>query len=249
MKKNQRPVLYVHGFRGGDYTTEKMVKSGLKYTGKSKFLKALINWRGQITYEGSWTDDASPIIQVVFQNKWVGENQIAHWLTRLLIDLRKKYQFEEYDAVGHSLGAVSLVIVNLFEKRHSYMPKMHNLVLIAGPFNGVLGLNDLPNINRITAEGRPAFMSPTYFRIYLNRNKISSRLKVLNIYGNVEDYSNSDKYVSVTSASSIAYVLRSRVREYYDMPVVGRKAEHSLMHDDSDILQKINLFVYAPDGD
>lgn len=246
MKKIQRPVLYVHGFRGGDYTTEKMVKSGLKYTGKKEFLKAWINWRGKITYEGTWTDDENPIIQVVFQNKWVGENQIAHWLTHLLFDLRKKYEFHEYDAIGHSLGAVSLVIVNLYEKRHAYMPKMNNLVLIAGPFNGVLGLNDLPNINRITPTGKPAFMSPTYFRIYMNRNNVSSNLKVLNIYGNVEDYSNSDKYVSVTSAKSISYILEPKVKEYYDMPVSGTKAEHSLLHDNSDILQKINLFVYAP---
>lgn len=246
MKKNQRPVLYVHGFRGGDYTTEKMVKSGLKYTGKTEFLKAIINWRGKITYEGVWTDDETPIIQVVFQNKWVGENQIAHWLARFLFDLRKRHQFSEYDAIGHSLGSVALVIVNLYEKRHSFMPKMNNLVVIAGPFNGILGLNELPNVNRITDAGRPAFMSPTYFRIYLNRNNISPTLKVLNIYGNVEDYSNSDKYVSVTSASSIGYILKPRIKEYIDYPVSGQKAEHSLLHDDSDILQKINLFIYAP---
>lgn len=246
MNKNQRPVLYVHGFRGGDYTTEKMVKSGLNYTGKTEFLKALINWRGRITYEGTWTQDEHPIIQVVFQNKWVGENQIAHWLTRLIFDLRNKYQFTEYDAIGHSLGAVSLVIANLFEKHHAYLPKMNHLVLIAGPFNGILGLNDLPNINRFTSSGKPAFMSPIYFRIYMNRNNISTSLSVLNIYGNVGDYSNSDKYVSVTSAKSISYILAARVKEFIDFPVDGSKAEHSLLHDDSDILQKINLFIYAP---
>ncbi|MCH4009027.1 alpha/beta hydrolase [Companilactobacillus sp.] len=246
MENKQRPVLYVHGFRGGDYTTEEMVKSGLKYTGKKEFLKVLINWRGQITYEGKWTDDECPIIQVVFKNKLISENQIAHWLIHLLIQLRKEHKFNEYDAVGHSLGAVSLVLVNLHEKRHQYMPKMNHLVTIAGPFNGVLGLNDLPNINRINPSGKPAFMSPTYFRIYLSRNNISPNLKVLNIYGNVEDHSNSDKYISVTSAKSIGYVLQPRVKEFYDMPVSGSKAEHSLMHDDSDILQKINLFIYAP---
>lgn len=246
MKKIQRPVLYVHGFRGGDYTTEKMVKSGLKYTGKKQFLKALIDWRGRITYEGQWTDDENPIIQVVFKNKWIGENQIAHWIIHLLFELRKKHEFDEYDAVGHSLGAVSLVIVNLYEKRHPYVPKMNHLVTIAGPFNGVLGLNDLPNINRVAGNGKPAFMSPTYFRIYLSRNNISPTLKVLNIYGNVEDYSNSDKYISVTSAMSIGYILKGRIKEFTDMPISGSKAEHSLMHDDSDILQKINLFIYAP---
>jgi uncharacterized alpha/beta hydrolase family protein len=246
MKKNQRPVLYVHGFRGGDYTTEKMVESGLKYNGKKKFLKALIDWRGRITYEGSWTDDEQPIVKVVFKNKIISENQIAHRLTRLLFDLRSKYNFKKYDAVGHSLGSVSVILANLYEKHHPYVPKLDHVVLIAGPFNGVLGLSDLPNINRINSTGRPAFMSPTYFRIYLNRNNLSKDLHVLNIYGNVEDDSNSDKYISVTSAQSIEYVLRPRVKEFIDYPVIGSKAEHSLMHDDSDILQKINLFIYAP---
>ncbi|MFD1472340.1 alpha/beta hydrolase [Companilactobacillus mishanensis] len=245
MKKNQRPVLYIHGFRGGDYTTEKMVKSGLKYNGRSDFLKAIINWRGKITYEGTWTDDKQPIIQVVFQNKYVGGNQIAYWLSRLLFDLRSKYRFTDYDAVGHSLGSVALVLVNLNEKRHPFMPKLNHLVLIAGPFNGVLGLNDLPNINQLNTTGKPAFMSPTYFRIFLNRNNVSPNLHVLNVYGNVEDYSNSDKYISVTSAKSINYILKPRVKEFIDMPVTGSEAEHSLMHDDSDILKKVNLFIYA----
>jgi len=244
MKKKQWPILYIHGFRGGDYTTEKVIESALKFNHKTEYLKAMINWNGKITYEGTWTDDAHPIIQVVFQNKYVGSNLISYWLSKLLFNLRTKYEFDTYDAIGHSLGAVALVLVNLKEKLHPYMPRLKKLVLIAGPFNGILGLGDLPNLNRIKPDGRPAFMSPTYFRIFMGRNSISSDLRVLNIYGNVEDYSNSDKYISVTSVQSISYILKPRVKEYIDYPVNGSKAEHSLMHDDSEILKRVNNFIY-----
>lgn len=245
MEKRQWPVFYVHGFRGGDYTTEKMIDSALKYNKKQEYLKAIINWRGKITYEGTWTEDKHPIIQVVFKNKWVGSNQISYWLSKLLFDLRSKHKFDTYDAVGHSLGAVALVLVNLKEKYHPYFPTMKRLVLIAGPFNGIIGLGDLPNVNRIRNDGRPAFMSPTYFRIFMGRNSISKNLRVLNIYGNVDDKSNSDKYISVTSVQSIEYILEPRVLEYIDYPVNGLKAEHSLLHDDSDILKKVNKFIYT----
>lgn len=247
MENKQWPVFYIHGFRGGDYTTEKMIHSALKFNNKKnkEYLRANINWRGKITYEGTWTDDLHPIIQVVFQNKWVGSNQISYWMSKLLFDLRTKHSFETYDAVGHSLGAVALVLVNLKEKTHPYIPKLKKLVLIAGPFNGVIGLGDLPNVNRIKADGRPAFMSPTYFRIFMGRNSVSKDLKVLNIYGNVEDFSNSDKYISVTSVKSIEYILRPRVKEYIDYPVNGSNAEHSLLHDDSGILKMMNGFIYT----
>jgi len=125
-----------------------------------------------------------------------------------------------------------------------FSPRLKKLVLIAGPFNGVLGLGDLPNINRITPNGRPAFMSPTYFRIFVNRNNISDDLRVLNIYGNVVDHSNSDKYISVTSAKSISYILKPRVKEYTEYLIKGSNAEHSMLHDDSEILDMVNGFIY-----
>lgn len=246
MKKGQWPILYIHGFRGGDYTTQKMIESALKCNGKKsdQFLKAIINWRGKVTYEGTWTDDEHPIVQVVFQNKCVGSNQMEYWLVKLLFDLRLKHEFTTYDAIGHSLGAVALVLVNLREKLRPYMPRLKKLVLIAGPFNGILGLGDLPNVNRVRPNGRPAFMSPTYFRIFMNKNNISDDLRVLNIFGNVGDHSNSDKYISVTSAKSISYILKPRVKEYNEYLIKGTNAEHSMLHDDSEILNTVNGFIY-----
>ncbi|WP_099974277.1 alpha/beta hydrolase [Lactobacillus terrae] len=244
MKINQYPVLYVHGFRGGDYTTENLVKSALKYNNKEEYLKATINTLGQITYEGKWTKDKYPIVQVVFKNKIIGSNLMARWLSNLVFDLKKIYSFETYHAVGHSLGAVALVLAEMREKKLTYLPKIKNLVLIAGPFNGIIGLGDLPNVNQLGQNGRPAFMSPTYMRMYINRKNISNEMRVLNIYGNLKNYSNSDKYISVTSAKSINYILSPKVMEFVDYPVSGKNAEHSLLHDDSNVLRLINKFVY-----
>jgi len=246
MKNGQWPILYIHGFRGGDYTTQKMIESALQSSGKQQdeFLKANIDWKGKVTYEGAWTADEHPIVQVVFKNKWVGSNQMAYWLAKLLFDLRLQHEFTTYDAIGHSLGAVALVLVNLKEKMRPYMPRLKKLVLIAGPFNGIIGLGDLPNINRLKANGRPAFMSPTYFRIFMNENSISDDLRVLNIYGNVDDHSNSDKYISVTSAKSISYILKPRVKEYTEYLIKGSNAEHSMLHDESEILSVVNGFIY-----
>ncbi|UQS84161.1 alpha/beta hydrolase [Bombilactobacillus thymidiniphilus] len=240
----QIPTFYVHGFRGGDHTTEKMVGSAQQFTDSPVFLRATVDWHGKIHYSGYWSTALHPIIQLVFKDRWIASNTIERWFNQILNDLNQRYHFQSYNAVGHSLGSVALISFLI----HSYnrpLPQINRLALIAGPFNGVVFFGDLPNINPLSPKGRPAFMTPKYLWTYLNRFKFPKQAHVLNIFGNIEDSSNTDQYVSVSSARSIKYILQNQVQDFQEYNAIGFSGEHSQMHDDANVLRKLNNFIYA----
>ncbi|WP_225420462.1 alpha/beta hydrolase [Lapidilactobacillus bayanensis] len=241
----QIPTLYVHGFRGGDYTTNKMVLSAQRVTATHTFLKVLVDWRGNLTYEGRWSNDPNPLVQVVFRDKWMPTRQIVNWLDIVLPELKEKYHFEEYNAVGHSIGATALVRVEMRNYDNAIFPRLNKLVLVAGPFDGVVAFGDWPNINRLLPSGRPVLMNPHYLQLLLNRDRFPSNVSVLNIYGNIDDDSNTDKYISVISAKSIRYILTPIVKAFHEIEIHGNDAEHSKMHDDDDVLNIINRFLFG----
>ena len=46
--KEQVPIIYFHGFRGGDYTTNVMIKHATKDKKNSKFLKVTVDLLGNL---------------------------------------------------------------------------------------------------------------------------------------------------------------------------------------------------------
>ncbi|MFD1465263.1 alpha/beta hydrolase [Lapidilactobacillus mulanensis] len=241
----QVPTVYVHGFRGGDYTTNKMVLSAQETIHSNTYLKVLVDWRGQLSYQGSWSDDPNPLIQIVFEDKWMPTLQIVNWLTVVLPQLQQKYHFSKYNAVGHSIGATALVRTEMRNYSKPDFPKLEKLVLVAGPFDGVVAFGDWPNVNHLNQRGRPVMMNPHYIQLLANRHHFPSNVSVLNIYGNVDDTSNTDKYISVISAKSIRYILAPIVNAFHEVEIHGKNAEHSKMHDDPQVLSLINQFLFA----
>ncbi|WP_261806717.1 alpha/beta hydrolase [Lapidilactobacillus luobeiensis] len=243
-RPDQIPTIYVHGFRGGDYTTNKMVLSAQNATRSDTFLKVIVNWRGELSYEGQWSTGPYPLIQIVFKDKWMPVLQIVNWLNIVLPQLKKDFGFTEYNAVGHSIGATALVRVEMRNYANDAFPKLNKLVLVAGVFDGVVALGDWPNVNRLNHEGRPVIMNPHYLQLLLGRHRFPANVSVLNIYGNIGDASNTDKYISVISAKSIRYILAPIAKTFKEVEVLGKDAEHSKLHDDDKVLNLINRFLF-----
>lgn len=242
----QIPVIYIHGFRGGDYTTKVMVDEALKQKGNPKFLKVTVDLFKNVTLEGTWTADENPVIQLIFQQKIVGVYAICYYLNYILPFLAKKYHFVKYNAVGHSLGAPSIIRTEMKSpKRKSSFPHLQKVALVAGPFDGVMFLGDIPNVNYLNRRGRPLLMNLSYLSMLLNRRKFPDNISVLNVYGNVEDETNTDKFISVVSAKSIRYILAPIVRRFSEVEVRGAAAEHSEMHDNPLVIGIVNSFIYS----
>ena len=123
-------------------------------------------------------------------------------------------------------------------------PHLVKCALIAGPFDGVTYLGDIPNVNVLNENGRPSMMNPHYLYLLFNRRKFNPNISVLNIYGNVLDNTNTDKFISVVSAKSIRYILAPKAHFYQEVEVRGENdAEHSWMHDNPFVIDIIDKFL------
>ncbi len=240
----QVPIIYFHGFRGGDYTTNVMVKQALKDKGNPKFLKVTADLWGNFKLEGTWTGDRHPLVQVVFRQRIVGVYAIDYYLRFILPFLAKRYHFEHYSAIAHSLACPCVVRTEMRKSRKKNFPHLDKCAFIAGPFDGVTYMGDIPNVNELNRNGRPAVINPHYLYLLFRRRRFNSNISVLNIYGNVLDNTNSDKFISVISAKSIRYILAPHAKSYHEVEIRGKKyAEHSWMHDNPLVINIIDKFI------
>lgn len=241
---NQVPVIYFHGFRGGDYTTNAMVKQAMADKKIDKFLKVTADLLGNFKLEGTWTGDQNPIVQVVFRQRIVGVYAIDYYLRFILPFLAKRYHFTHYSAIAHSLACPCVVRTEMRNYRKKNFPHLDKCAFIAGPFDGVTYMGDIPNVNGLNRNGRPAVVNLHYLYLLFRRKRFNPKIAVLNIYGNVLDNTNSDKFISVISAKSIRYVLAPNARSYHEVEIRGKKdAEHSWMHDNPLVISIIDQFI------
>lgn len=239
----QIPVIYVHGFRGGEETTNELVFQAEKTKEHQGFLKMVIDLHGNIELSGTYTGDQNPIIQLVFKQKLVGVFAISYYLKMAYKFLFNKYHFTTFHGVGHSLGAPSLIRTEMLTSRKKNFPHLDKVVLIAGPFDGVTYLGDLPNVNTLTRKGRPLLMNASYTSMLMRRRRFNRNIKVMNIYGNIEDGTDTDQFISVISAKSIRYILAPIVAIFHELEVRGPAAEHSQLHDNPLVVGIINHFL------
>lgn len=240
----QIPIIYFHGFRGGDYTTQVMVDQALKDKGKDGFLKVTVDLLGNFKLSGTWTGDRQPIIQIAFLQRIVGIYGIDYYLSFTLPFLAKRYKFTHYTAVAHSLACPCIIRTEMKNYRNKKFPHLKKAALIAGPFDGVTYLGDIPNVNILLENGRPSVMNPHYLYLLLRKKRFNSNIAVLNIYGNVLDNTNTDKFISVVSAKSIRYILAPNAHFYQEVEVRGeRDAEHSWMHDNPFVIDIVDRFI------
>lgn len=240
----QIPTLYLHGFRGGDHTTNKLVLSAQKALRVDRFLKVFVDWQGRLTYEGSWPPDRFPLLQIIFKDKWIATDQISAWLGQILPKLQRTFGFSRYNAVGHSIAATAIVQNAMIHSADHQFPKLNKLVMIAGPFNGVVALGDLPHTNPLDKNGRPRWLHPHYCALLKRKEQFPPGVSVLNVYGNTGDGRDTDHYITNNSSRSIGYILAPKVQHYQELKVTGKAAEHSQLHDDDHVLARINHFLF-----
>ncbi len=240
----QVPIIYFHGFRGGDYTTRVMVKQALKDKDSEQFLKVTADLLGNFKLEGTWTGDRQPIVQVAFRQRIVGIYAIDYYLSFVLPFLAKRYHFKTYTAVAHSLACPCVIRTEMKHSRSKQFPHLNKCAFVAGPFDGVTYLGDIPNVNVLNEKGRPTMMNPHYLYLLWHRRRFNPNISVLNIYGNVLNKTNTDRFISVVSAKSIRYILAPQAHFYQEIEVRGEKwAEHSWMHDNPFVIGIIDKFI------
>src|SRR5699024_12842240 len=99
--------------------------------------------------------------------------------------------------VAHSLGAPSVIKAEMKTSLRKNFPHLDDCGLVAGPFDGVMYLGDLPNVNRLNEKGRPILMSLSYMAMLFNQRRINPNISVLYIYGNIFYETNTNRCITV----------------------------------------------------
>lgn len=256
------PVLFVHGWGAGLHSQTPLAKMAIKQGVAQKGLIVYVGPSGQIKMYGHIPahPKKSPEILVKFPNAYVGEFQEAAELHKILVMLKRDYHVTEFNAIGHSMGAYALVTQSERDGNSSQIPRVNKLVLIAGPYDGILNRHkwdqptsgalsrlwdDHPGQNQLLRNGQPKIKHPEYRLLMRHRNRFPRQAHILSIYGNVNNGTNSDGTVTVTSVQSLGSILKDRVAEYKVRGFKGRLAKHPYLETkNKQVQQAIINFIW-----
>ncbi|KRM52782.1 alpha/beta fold hydrolase [Ligilactobacillus araffinosus] len=236
----QEPTLFIHGYSGTYFSFRKMLKRFAKNHWGEKSCIVIISRTGQIYFWGR----PRSLIQVLFLEN---RDNVAHqvnWIWKLLNQLKTNYGISHVNLVAHSMGCVSVL---LYLNQYGYddrNSKVKRVVTIGAPFNDVEVGKRTPYIedHPLTTTG-PVEMSPLYRWLKANNIGMPADVRFLNIAGNLQNGTFSDGQVSVNSALSLRYLVRDVRRQYQEYIIHGKRAEHSLLHENEQVDQIIGKFL------
>lgn len=239
-QKKSVPTLFVHGLQGSHKSTDGMISRLEQRVGVKKVLTINVDSNGNLQVEGKYQQVRHPLIQVNFLNNVADTATNALWLTKVLTYVKDDLKVSHVNLVGHSAGNLA-IFQSLCQNNN--LPKVDHYVSLAGPFDGVITMNDTANANQVDKQGKPQIYYPAndYYPSYqelLNQAaSFPKKTKVLLIYGNLEDGSNSDTLVSEASALSLKYLLKNNPLTVKCLK--GSEATHSGLHES----RKVDLWI------
>lgn len=238
------PTFYVHGFQGSAASTNTLIKHAEQTAHAHKVLVATVSTSGTVTLSGHWTAQTrNPIIQVVFKNNLAQYDQQSAWLAKVISTVQAQHAFKTYNVVAHSAGCVATVNM-LMTTQSSGFPTIHKLVTIAGPFDGVVGEDDVSNQNSFLSSGQPKYLHAAYELLAAKRTNFPHGVHLLNIVGNLDDGSNSDSLVTNVSARSVKYLLRGTGLNYTEKDFHGKSAQHSQLHENARVALAVDQYLW-----
>lgn len=213
------PTFFFHGW-GSSYHAEEDMTTAIKQAGVTNtIVRVNVDHHGHAELVGKITKKAkNPLVEVNFadnklSNVHNGSYANAYYTTgacyvRNAINVvTKKYHYQAINAVSHSMGNLEFInYIRRYQNQKGF-PIIRHWVSIAGHYDGIIGENDAPNKTKINRKtGKPSRMGPEFRAVLSLRSTFSRQTRVLNIFGNLENGTNSDGDVTNASARSLKYL-------------------------------------------
>lgn len=236
-----KPTLFIHGYAGNYFSFGAMMHRFARQGWGKKESTIIVFPSGEVIVKGK----QSSLIQVLFwANRRNNVDDQVMWLWKITNILKYHYGISNIDLVSHSMGCVvALKYLNKFgyDQRVSQIDKV---VTIGAPFNDIEVGRRTPYIedHPLTAHG-PIQMSPLYQWMKKQNIGLPLNIKFLNIAGNLQNGTYSDGQVSVNSALSLRYLVKDVTKQYHELIIKGRKAAHSLLHENQEVDSEIYHFL------
>lgn len=236
-------TFFFHGAGSSYRAEEHMANAAVKAGAADQIICANVPKNDHVSLIGKFTKAVKhPIIEVNYANNMaVNPNDVKVVLTAV----QNKYGFHKVNLVGHSMG--NLLIANYINENYANrkLPQIQKVVSIAGHYNGWLGEEKAaasPTKNRKTGE--PVKRSASFRQLLGLRKHYPRNIRVLNMYGDLQDGSKSDVAVAVSSARSYKYLINGRARSYREVEFLGRSAQHSRLHSNTQVDRELINFLW-----
>lgn len=247
-KSTTTPTIFLHGLQGTHKSTDQLISAAEK-DGAKKVLTINVQSDGSLQTIGKYsTKNKRPLIQINFENNATPISTQVNWLTTILQDMKKIDHIKKFNVVAHSAGNLTLFETMSKTANQNSMPKLNKYVDLAGPFNGVLGMGDSANQIKLGKDYKPSsFMAansyyPSFQELMQDASSFPKNIKILCVYGNLNDGTNSDGLVSTQSVKSLNYLLRNRHAKITNLQMNG--LTHSGLHKSTRVDQKMIKFLW-----
>lgn len=241
------PTLFIHGLMGSHKSTDGLITAAETKANGKKVMTITVQNDGTVNVEGSLPSKTKrPLIQINFANNEASTTTQSQWLTKVLQLLQTKYHVTKYNVVAHSAGNVAFF--QTVTQKSIKLPKLKKYVILAGPFNGVVGMNDVANQIKLLAHDQPQTYYPAndyypgYQQLLDTSKQFPKNVKILNIYGDLNDGTNSDGLVTIQSELSINYLLYKQHESIKNVKMTG--ISHSGLHNSKQVNQKWIKFMW-----
>lgn len=230
---NMSPVIFIPGSSATQNRFDGLIDKLNDRRGKRhSLLKVTVHTNDRISYSGSIRPrDNEPFIVVGFENNKDGYSNIkkqAKWFSIVFNALAKKYQFNNFKAIGHSNGGLvyTMYLENYFNRDDISIKK---LMTIGSPYN----------FSETSLSHKTQMLSD----FIKQRKKIPKTLSVYSIIG-TQNFDN-DGIVPARSAEAGKYIYQGQAQHYTEITVTGNDAQHSDLPQNQQIINLIEQYILA----
>lgn len=238
------PTFFFHGY-GSSVNAEAHMAYTAARSGVTKdVLTEIVHSNGSVSLTGRVAKgDNHPIVRVGFEdNTNSNYDTDARYAYNAVKTMQNRYHFNKMNLVGHSMGNMDIMFMLLNYVQRRSFPTVNKQVDIAGHFNGIRGMSST-SYAHVNKAGKPSKMDSDYRRL-LRLRKTYPHASVMDIYGNLENGTESDRDVTIYSAKSLKYLVSPRARHFEEHEIKGQNAEHSKLHDNHQVDNLLIRFLW-----
>lgn len=235
------PTVFIHGYSGTTRSFGNMIDRFEQNNWADRGLAVYVSANGKVLISGTLKGKHNPIIQVVFANNMASITQQTKWLKSLMTVLAERYQVDQVNLVGHSMGGLASVSY-LLSNQENPRPKVEKLVAIGSPFLGIQR-----DRFALAEAGSGAFDLQWHSSALQNMAELShlfdTQTSVLNVAGVIGgDIQETDGLVSLESVRGLKKIVPAN--SYYEKVFYDTAATHVGLHEYKETDTAIAAFLW-----